>query len=389
MAAKYNLYLADDRGRRLMTLNNLASFSAGKEINSTAPFSGVLRKPANTAQVQNYHYIERGIRRDWQVQVWRKARGPEQLWNSYFLLRWGWGQNPQGEEVFSIGGEDQNHLLTRRVVAAKSTTEESQSNITDLADDMMKTVATDSMEDDADPVPESGTRAWGDLSVANNTGKGPELTLGFSFRKLLTMAGGGVMSQISRAAREAGTEVYFWVVPSTISTSSVTYQFRTYIGQPGHDHTSGPSRVVFSADDGTLSNWFLGYDYTEAENAIYALGRGIEEDRTIVQQYDVARYKSSYWGRSEGKIDARNQEDDAIINEAREALCDGRPRISLDGKPVNTRGQTFGRHYDVGDKVIAKAKGREFQALVWSAEIGKRPNGESFEDVRLEIRDAS
>ena len=381
----YELFLADDRGRRLMPLNNLHSFSASKVINTMGAFSGVLRAPTNTAQVQNYHYIERGIRRDWQVQVWRKARGPLALWNSYFVLKWGWTQDSQGEEVFSLGGYDQNHLLTRRIVAAYAASSEAE--MTDQADDMMKAVVTDSMEDTADPTPTAGTRAWGDLSVAGDQANGPSLTLKFAWRKLLTLSGGGVLSQIARAAREKGTEVFFWIVPAPISTASVTYQFRTYTGQPGRDLTSGRGMVTFSAEDGTLANWALGYDYSEEENYIYGLGSSVEDSRIIKQVYDEARYKASYWARCEGTRDARNQDtDDGVEDAAYEELSEGRPRITLSGKPVSTFKQTFGRHYDVGDRVIAKAKSKQFDALVWSAAVGVREDGAAFENVRLEYR---
>jgi len=41
----------------------------------------------------------------------------------------------------------------------------------------------------------------------------------------------------------------------------------------------------------------------------------------------------------------------------------------------------------VGDKVIAKAKGRSFDAIVWSGMVGLSEDGQTTESVRLEATD--
>ena len=383
--ATYELWLTNDRGRRLMPLNNLRTWAASRIINGVGAFSGVLRPPADLPSVQNYHYIERNIRKDWGVQVWRKARGPQHLWAVYFVTGWGWQQGDDGEEVFSLAGYDQNHLLTRRVVAAYA--DSAQAKMTNYADDMMKAVVTDSLQDDAAPTPTAGTRAWGDLTVQGNQSAGPSLTLAFAWRPLLTLSGGGVLTQIADAAREAGTEVFYRLALTNVSTSGVRYEFRTFIGQPGYNRTSGPRKVTFDADAGTLADWALEYDYAEEVNYVYALGRGDKADRNVQQRYDATRYKASYWGRCEGIAEARMMETDASVQAAGDAvLTEGRPHARLIGTPVSRPGQEYGRHYEVGDKVLARAKGHTFDALVWSAVVSQDEDGRVSEMARLEVR---
>lgn len=379
-----------------MPLNNLQEFAATKVVNGMGAFAGSLQtESVNTSDPEAYYYYNlypgfnliRDIKKNLIIKVWMGVGGQGwRLWNTYFVTRWGWKQDNDGGEVFSLGGYDQNHLLTRRVVAAYGG--ESESTMTDYADDMMKAVVTDSMEDDASPAPSAGTRAWGDLSVAGDVSAGPSITLEFAWKPLLTVSGSGVIPQIAKAARENGTDVFWSIVPNTISTSAITYQFRTYTGQPGNDLTSGQGKVLFSADDGTLANWELSYDYSEEVNYVWGFGQGDKSNQTVKQVYDADRYNQSYWGLCEGAVNARSSDDDdSAESEAYEALEEGRPDIKLSGKPIATWRQQFGKHYNVGDKVRAKAKGREFDAIVWSAAVGVNEDGETIEDVRLEYRE--
>jgi hypothetical protein len=320
--------------------------------------------------------------------VWSKARGPSKLWRSFFILNWGWSQGEDGGERFAFGGYDANHLMTRRIV--KGYAESTQAKMTDYADDMMKAVVTDSLEDGDAPtfaVATYGTRAWGDLSVGADLSKGPSIDLAFAWRQVFTLSGGGVLAQIAQAARENGTEVFWAVVENTVSTSGVTYQFKTNVNQPRRDLTTGNGKVVFDADSGTLQDWALTYDYSEEVNSVYALGQGDETNRNVQNLYDETRAKRSYWGRCEGTVEARQMETDAAVQDAGyDALSEGRPRIKLTGTPVSRAGTEYGRNYDVGDKVLALAKGKQFEAIVWSAVVSQDEDGRVSETCRLEYR---
>ena len=179
MTAIYDIVLADDRGQRLMPLNNLLSFSASRIVNGIGAFSAALKPAIDLPTLQNYHYIEQNIRPDWQIQVWRKLRGPMRLWRSYFLLGWEWGQEKDNGDHFFIEGYCPNHLLTRRNVIAFS--KSAYSRLDDYADDMMKFLVTYSISDVVAPTPDAGTRAWNNLSVDNDLSAGPELQMSFAW----------------------------------------------------------------------------------------------------------------------------------------------------------------------------------------------------------------
>ena len=386
--ATYELLICNDRGRRIGALNMYRTFSASASVNSIGSFDALLKQPVDIRSTMAYHWLERDLRRDWQIQVWRKDRGPMRLWRTYFVTRWGWSQSEDGEEVFSLGGYDANHLLTRRIVAAYSQSALHSLFIANPADDVMKALVIDSMTNTVDPTPTAGTRAWADLSVQTNHSLGAAVTIDEPFARLLTLSGGGVLPEIARASREAGTPLFFWVAHNTISTAGVTFQFRTAINQPGRDLTSGRGKVLFSAGLGTLVNWELEYDHSEEVNYVYGLGQGDEADLNVQQVYDADRYQASTWARCEGTAEASDQELDAgVIARANAALSEGRPRVSLRGETVSTPGQAFGRHYDVGDRVLARAKGKQFEAIVAGALISIDEDGAVTEQAKLEIYD--
>ena len=385
--ASYTLQLTDAGGRVLMPLTNLRTFAASRIVDGIGGFQAELRPPADLATLQNYHYIERNLQPDWMVQVWQRTRGPQRLWRAYLVTAFGWAAGEDGGEVFTFSGLDLKHLLTRRVVAAYAEEDGYASFTADYADDIMKALVTNSK---AQPptapldTESTGSRAWSTLSVAADLSAGPQLDIAVAWQKLLTVSGGGALNSIARAAKENGTAVYFDIVPQTLTTTAATWQFRTYTGQPGRDLRSGSGRVLFDAEAGTLQGWALNYDYSEEVNAVYALGRGDKTNRKVEFVQDAARAGRSPWGRCEGTAEARNVADAALEDRAYTALGEGRPRVSLSGNPVAGAGQEFGRHYDVGDRVLASAKGRQFEALVWSAIITQDEDGQVTETARLQ-----
>jgi hypothetical protein len=207
------------------------------------------------------------------------------------------------------------------------------------------------------------------LSIAADLGDGPSITKGFSFDPLLTASGQGVLPALAKAARAAGTEVFFDIVPNVVSGSSITFQFRTFTGQPGQDQTG--QGVLFDQQRGNMRNPRLEYDYSNEENYIYAAGQGEEGEREVQQVYDSARYLASQWNRCEGHADARNQSTANGVRESgRAALEDGEPRIRFTAEPVDTAGTRFGRDWDFGYKVRSRYRNIEFDTIIRAVTMG-------------------
>lgn len=346
----HELWLTTDTGVRIAQLTTGVTFQASRVVNGIGWFA--MQMPLS--------FDINLIRLDRMIQLWRQpSGGAMSLWNVYLLRKWKFATEGS-REVVTLEGPDKNDLLRRRIVAAYSGT--AQATKTDFADDMMKEVVTQSIADGVAPTPTAGTRVWSNLSIQADASKGPTITKSFPFDKLLSGSGSGVLSVLAQAAREAGTEVFFDIVPNVITGSSITFQFRTTINQPGQDVTG---RVVFDQARGNMRDPVLEYDYSEEENYIYAAGQGEGAARNIQQVYDTSRYNTSIWNRCEGFADARNQTADNGVREAgRAQLEEGRPRIRASATPVDTAGTRFGIDWNFGDKVRWRYKNVEFDTII-------------------------
>lgn len=348
--SSHELWLTTDTGVRIAQLTTSTTFQASRVTNGIGWFA--MNMPLS--------FDINNIRLDRMIQLWRQpSGGVMSLWNVYFLRKWIFATNGS-QEVVTLEGPDVNDLLRRRIVAAYSGT--AQATKTDFADDMMKEVVTQSIADGVAPVPTAGTRVWSNLSIQADAGVGPTITKSFPFDKLLAGSGSGVLAVLAKAAREAGTEVFFSVEPNVVTGSSITFQFRTTVNQPGQDVTS---RVVFDQARGNMRDPSLEYDYSEEENYIYSAGQGEGADRNIQQVYDTTRYSASIWNRCEGFADARNQTSDDGVREAGRANLEGsRPRIRFTAQPVDTAGTRFGIDWNFGDKVRSRYKNVEFDTII-------------------------
>lgn len=372
MSAFYELHLTDDKGVRLAALDNFVSLSCGRVASGIGKFS--LQMPASfddsllTAP-------------DRMLQVWRQPTGGKLgLWRVYFVRRWKF-KTTGSVETLSVGGVDVNDLLRRRIVAAFAGS--AQASKTDFADDMMKEVVTQAIADGVAPTPTAGTRVWANLSIAADLGDGPTISDSFPFKKLLTASGQGVLPGLAKAAREAGTEVFFDIVPNVVSSNSITFQFQTFTGQPGQDATD---RVVFDNAKGNLKNPELEYDYEDEENYIYGTGQGEEADRNIQQVYDSTRYSASIWNRCEAEADARDQAtDNGVREKARSTLESGRPRIRFAAQPLDTAGTRFGIDWNFGDRVTARYRNREFASIIRAVVISKDGGDAGKEDISARL----
>jgi hypothetical protein len=370
--AFYELWLTDDRGVRLAALDNFVAITCGRVVNGIGKFN--LQMPASfddsllTAP-------------DRMLQVWRQPTGGRLgLWRAYFVRKWKF-EMQGSDEVLTVGGLDTNDLLRRRIVAAFAAS--AQASKTDFADDMMKEIVTQAIADGVAPTPTAGTRVWSNLSIAADLSAGPTISDSFPFKKLLTASGQGVIAGLAKASREAGNEVFFDIVPNVVTSNSITFQFQTFTGQPGQDVTD---RVTFDKDKGNLRNASLEYDYEDEENYIYGTGQGEEADRNVQQVYDSTRYSASIWARCEAEADARDQAtDNGVIARARSLLESGRPQVRFSAVPMDTQGTRFGRDWDIGYKVKARYRNREFDSIVRAVVISKDGGDAGKEDISARL----
>jgi hypothetical protein len=369
-AAGHVLYLTTDRGVRLGDRegrNPLATFlwlRASRVVNGVGWIDVCVPPSFDAAPF---------LKRDFMIQLWRQPKGGAlSLWRPFFLRRWRY-ETFDGVDSIILSGPDANDLLRRRWVVAYAGGAEADKS--DYADDMMKEIVTESMSDSVNPTPSAGTRDWSLLSVAGDLGAGPSVEKGMAFKgPLLSPSGGGVLPEIARASRVAGTDLFFDVVVSSVSASSIEFEFRTYTGQRGQDLSD---RVVFDEARGNMGNAYYEYDASEEITYAYGAGQGEGEARNVQQVYDNDRYGASAWNRCEAVADARNCSTDNCVREkARDLLRDGEPVERAGGVLKDTRETKYGRDWDFGDKIKARYKGREFISVVNSVVLSVNKAGE-------------
>lgn len=367
MAGSFELWLTSDSGARIAQLSTGLGLSASKIVNGIGQFTWVA-PPSFDRTI---------VKPDQMFQLWYEPfGGVKKLWNIYFLRRFHYRS-----KGFEFGGPDINGLLWRRIVAAYSGS--SQAKKTSMeADDMMKEVVAESLLDTADPAPAFGTRAWVNLTIQADSTLGPVISKAFAFEKLCTFDGGGVLPALRGAAAEAGTEVFFAIQPKVVGSSSITFEFRTFINQPGQDVSD---TVIFDEDSGNLLEPELEIDYSREENYIYATGQGVEETRNVQQVYDTARIGQSIWGRMEGEADSRTQDtSNAVTASGNSALWEGQPKTRFTGKLADTEGTAFVKHWDVGDKVKVKFPPIELTSIVRAATLSVDQDGRISVDARVD-----
>lgn len=375
MAGSYEFWLTNDTGRRLADpsggtlLDRILSGTFQRVANGIGRFSA--RFPAS--------FDTSLLKPDYMIQVWRAPEGGRLgLWRAYLLRRWRLAR-VGSDLMIDLWGFDPNSLLDRRIVANYTQTPESMKR--DYADDMMKEIVDNQcVTDQSDPAPSFGARTIPGLTVQADTSLGPSLDKDFAWQRV-----SDVLEDIQRATRDAGTEVFWDVVEDTVSSTSITFQFRTKTGQPGADRTS---TAVFDESRGNLEASSLEYNWTQESNYIYSLGQGEDNFREVVQAWDASRIAVSRYGRIEDfAFSSFSSSPEAVEAQAQAALIEARPRRLFIGQPTDTEGLVFGRDWDWGDRVTARFLENEFEAIVRQVILSIWENGREVVDARIESVD--
>jgi hypothetical protein len=320
---------------------------------------------------------------EYMLQVWRKPEGGTMsLFNTYLISKSRRQSVPTPNGKIIIYGYDMNVLAYRRVVAQYAA--DAKARITEEADDMMKTVFTNSLLDlvYGGSAPEAGTRVWSNLTIGEKTTGGPSVTLDLEGEKLLTFSGGGAFKKIVNASRKAGTDLFFEVQPYQVLENSIDFIFNTFTTQIGRDITD---QITLSIESSTITDAFIEYDFSKAENYIYAGGEGEDDNRKIEQAYDTEDYLRSQWARSEGFADEPQVDDDSLQDVADAELLASQRTIRVGGRVAQTEQLQFGRDYQFGDLVTAKLWTDQYDAMVTSVTLGME-DGADIVDVVLDYR---
>ena len=263
---------------------------------------------------------------------------------AYFLRFAEFYEQSDGAKMVHLIGYDANYLLNSRIIAYYAGS--SQSSKSDYSDDMMKEIVDENLVN-----PTDSDRDVPNLTIAADLSLGPEIDMAMARDNVFTAC-----QDIAELATDRGTYLCFDVV----RTARNTFQFRTYTGQRGQDHSqsSGDARLI-GPQYGNLQNAsILLFDRREERNLAYSGGQGEGDAREVSELEDTTRTGASPYNRREVWVDARNTDTQAEREDrGYQALEKYKPIQKLAGKLVDTAGLRFGIHYGFGDKVTATAFG--------------------------------
>lgn len=275
----------------------------------------------------------------------------------------------RGVRHIRISAVDGNDILRRRIVDYSAGS--ANTSKTDYADDMCKDIVRENFVSATDTTRNLDSSLFGvmaDVSAAASISKS------FTRRNVLT-----TLQEIAEASRQAGTYLAF----DTVWTGSL-YEFRTYTGQRGVDHTADSGDPVFVGPDfGNLTDVEYEDDWEDEITRVIAGGQGEGAARQIARATDSTRAGESPFGLSEDFAQENNTADSTqLADEADAALRAGRPRRIFGGKFVETPGTIYGLHFGFGDIVPAQIDGEKIDCRIDAVHLSVQGGKEDI-DIRL------
>jgi hypothetical protein len=125
--------------------------------------------------------------------------------------------------------------------------------------------------------------------------------------------------------------------------------------------------VVFSPELGTLAGWARGATRAESTSAVVA-GSGQGTERAFVEMGSLGA--AARWGRVETFVDRRDTGDTTELQQAgTQELTEHAEQVSIAIQTRDTPQITFGRDYQLGDRVSVEVRGRRAEHVIRELEI--------------------
>mgnify|MGYP001617545787 FL=1 len=360
--SQHSLELRRDDGTLLAIVDTLTSATYAIVANDVAPCTLVLPWDYNPALLVP----------DNRIDIWRAPdNGAPSRQRIYFLRYLEEGTDEDGNRAVIVKGYDQNYLLTSRIVAYDAGTPYTEK--TGYADDIMKAIVRENMSTLAVDTARQISSTY--LSVEPDLSLGPTLTkITFPRKNVLN-----ALQAVAEAARTAGTPVYF----DLVAIDDTQLQFRTYINQPGVDHTStGIAPVSLGMEHGNMVSAKLVRDWSQEFTYVYAGGSGTGTARRIITAESTARSGRSLFGRREEWYDRSNLSLTTTLTVAAyKRLAEGRPRLQFSGK---LSGEGYGTTWRWGDKLPAVYNGQEYVSVIRAVTVRLDEDGNESIDGMVE-----
>lgn len=359
----YELWLLSDKGDRIALLDNVQSFGYTKAVNSPMAFHVTMPHTFDVSKFQ----------KDRKVAFYRKPYGGvlglEFVGVIESVSRSGRVANRM------VSGPGLNGLLERRFVLYYAGSTKAKYT-TKAADDAMKQIVRDNLGASATTANAryvSNVISASYFSVQADLAQGATLDKQFAWRRV-----SDVLKEISDASRQAGTEIFYEIVPLTEST----FEFQTFKTQRGLDRRS---QITFGVEYGNLDNPVMSELWGDEVNYAVAGGPGEETARALSSAEDTARSGVSIFGKSEGFVNATQETTTTgLTNAARTAVNNGRPKRSFSAAIINAPQSLYGVHWGYGDYITATYDGETFSAQIKAVTVSVDDSGRETIDARIE-----
>ena len=366
MSASYEIWLSWNDGIRMALLDVVTEFSYSIVMHNIGVCT--LELPSTFDRTSLHH--------DMRIEVWRRPEdGTLALERVYLIRRLIDVMDKNGVRSVKIVGLDGNSLLKRRIINFNEGNGECtgewnadawawwlvHTNLGAAAYDVDRRMPADFYETDT----------YEEF--------GPLVTISFARRNLLAAC-----QELAEMAESTGEPIYWHM----IDFSPTKWQFRTYVGQPGVDHSypNGVGVVMLSPELGNLSEPTLDENLTDEVNMVIAGGKGEGEDRMVDYAYDTERLNRSPYGLCEGFVNATSGEEtwNDIYAAALSSLAKGYPKLTMTANLVDTEGTRYGVHWKWGDRVTMSYAGRVVDAIVRAVTVTVKANGKESIQAKLE-----
>lgn len=424
MPSTYELWLTDDKGVRLIELQNYAFFSYSRSLLGNSTFQ--IGLPYEDFKTRIHPIFEP----DRRVEVWRSPDTdyPMRLEQIYLLRKPRYyTRESDGVSIVEFYGRSPADLLRRRIVMQGAGT--SYTRKTGYIDDLMKEIVREQMlygsALDEDGVVDND-RAFpeGEFVVQPNMALGPSVTVNCSEQVVLD-----VLKELKdssfQLAKEATTNlrIFYDVVPFDTSVlreyildedadpildedgyelwdetyvnvaSDNGFQFITIADLYGQDRTTG---TVYSVENNNLGEPFYSKNHLDEANAIIVKGFGRGDSRQTEVVLDSERIGSSRWNRCEMFLNGSQEPEQSLLEDmGRAALWEGEPDeeiiavfLNVPGGPDSPR-SLYGIDWDLGDLLPVEYVGKRFDVEVMIVYVALNENGEENITGRNEVNDAT
>lgn len=310
-------------------------------------------------------------KKDGLIEVWRSVSGgqPYLEGNKLWLLRdWQWKRAARQVPFWTLSAFECNSIISidgnisRRDVDYAEFTIGFTHFVAVPCDDIMRavmrqnfgTLATDTTRDISTY-----------LSIGADLSAAPIANKDFARQPVLK-----VLQDLARTSYEKGTYLVFdiaCVTPPSSGSGSFLFQFNTFTGQLGIDHTfpNGNPPLILSPELNNLDNVVYAYEAQSEITRGIATGQAYGISQAVARADDTARQGESPFGLIESTRNAAGAANaTALTDEALAELRAGIPRETLTGSIVNNSGLLYGLDWRWGDYVTAQVGSKSFNAHI-------------------------